>query len=155
MTMPPAPKREKYLPRLVLPGPVAAGGFLVFDAIRIRDTVVEGDASRVVDRPLTVKLNGRHLRFLKALASHWRPARDDDLDGGAPYLPVERIAGEFYGENELAAAPDAETLRAYAAQINRRIRQATPPGMPTPQLHESARLLGYRLVEKLEISTFK
>ena len=126
---------KKYSPRFILPGPVGAGGLLIFDPIRLGSP------------PLKIRLKGRHARFIRVLARHWRHSLDD-LD---TFIPVSRIAKELYDEHELAPAPGEEAVRAYAAQINRLIRAATPLGMEAPKLHEGARLLGYRLIEKLEI----
>jgi len=133
-------KRDQL--RLVLPGPVDAGGRLIFAPVR-------PDA-----RPLIVELDGRHIRFLKVLARHWRRTSDDELTGGPPFVPVSRIVKEYYEEGEFGPAPDEQTVRAYASQINRLIRKsATRMGIEAPSVHESARLLGYRLIEKLDIQS--
>lgn len=126
--------------RLFLPGPVDAGGRLIFAPVR-------PDA-----RPLIVELDGRHIRFLRVLARHWRRTPEDELTGGPPFVPLSQIVKEYYEEGELGPAPDEQTVRAYASQINRLIRKsATRMGLKAPAVHESARLLGYRLIEKLEI----
>src|SRR5208282_3648078 len=96
-------------------------------------------------------LAGRHARVLKVLSQHWRQS-PDDLDG-CPFISPSQICAEFYEKHELAVGLDASSVRAYLAQLNRLIRAATPTGTAAPKTHESRRLLGYRLVEKLEISS--
>jgi hypothetical protein len=129
--------------RLILLGRVDAGGLLIFDHICVGD------------RPLVVRLDGRHTRLLRVLTRHWRLLPDDELNGGPPFVPVNQIASEFYDDDELAFPPDEQSVRAYAAQINRLIRKATPKSMLAPKVHEAARLLGYRLVQQLEIGSIK
>jgi len=127
-------------PRLILPGSVDAGGTLVFDHVRLGD------------RPLAVKLEGRHVRVLLVLYRRWCRLLDADAVLRPGYVRAELIAAEYYGEDELAARPDAQAIRAYLSQINRRIREAMP-GVKAPVLHRSHRHLGYRLEGGLEVVT--
>lgn len=99
---------------------------------------------------ITVRLHGRHVRVLLALDDALNA--DEDLDEAARgWLNDELLAEAYTRSDPLMIPPSPETITAYRAQINGRIRQATPPGHKPPKLLMSERCVGVRLVRRIVV----
>lgn len=99
---------------------------------------------------VTVWLHARFVKILLILnkALEMDADLDEQLRG---YLNDRSLAEQCPLGDPHGYTPEPQTTRAYRAQINRCIREQTPPGRPPPRLFHSERLVGVRLVRKIEI----
>lgn len=105
----------------------------------------------VVNGPtVTAELNGRHVRVLLVLDDALG-ADEDVAEGVRGWLNDEFIAEAYIRGDPFMFPPTPAAIAAYRAQINNRIREATPPGYDPPKLVLSERCVGVRLVQELDI----
>lgn len=99
---------------------------------------------------ITVAINGRHIRVLLALQDA-HEAEQDLAAAERGWLNDQLLAEAYMRGDRAMLPPEPATIAGYRAQINHRIRQATPAGQDAPKLFRWQRCVGVRLVEKLDI----
>ena len=99
-----------------------------------------------------VRLCERQAKVLRILNEALTRDEEDGLDERVcGWMTNEQTAQAFPFGDPRGYIPEPEAIAAYRAQINRLIRESTPPKHKPPALFRTERLVGTRLIRKIDI----
>lgn len=131
----PKPEDKLPAPKLILFGPGRVGVLQIFLTAALW---------------VTIRLHPRLAKVILVLHEQW--ARDANLcPEFRGWMTDSQIARALGGADPLAYTPEAATIAAYRSGIKRRIKEATPAGHRPPELLETERLVGVRLVRQIDV----
>lgn len=101
---------------------------------------------------IMIRLCERQAKVLRILNEALTRDEEDGLDEEVRgWMTNEQIAQAFPFGDPRGYVPEPEAIAAYRAQINRLIKESTPPQHKPPVLFRTERLVGARLIRKIDI----